>query len=301
MRSDKYTTALLKNNTAANQYTLLTLLVKTAVIGNFTGNGTKLPMLPGSLVNVPGILAKGNVNGTEVNLAPYFTGALLSSNVNDKPASVNWLDLNATMLTTNATYIGPAGSNANTLLSHLFSYFGAALGCTTYGQTGFPAYAGDKSMTDVHKFMAINSAMNTWFVMQVGLAAQSFGATQEDISAVGMLLLNTFNRRCAAPATVIPAQGAQLQAICLDSSCPLAANATCSAYPSNVFTAAAQISTSPATSSSSPGATTTTAGTSGTARPNSSTSAATTPTGGAVAKGVSGALAVMAGAAAFVL
>ena len=31
---DYYTTALLKNNTAANQYTLLTLVVNTAVIGN---------------------------------------------------------------------------------------------------------------------------------------------------------------------------------------------------------------------------------------------------------------------------
>ncbi len=31
---DYYTTALLKNNTAENQYTLLTLVVNTAVIGN---------------------------------------------------------------------------------------------------------------------------------------------------------------------------------------------------------------------------------------------------------------------------
>ena len=33
---DYYTTALLKNNTAANQKTLLTLVVNTAVIGNCT-------------------------------------------------------------------------------------------------------------------------------------------------------------------------------------------------------------------------------------------------------------------------
>jgi len=32
---DKYTTALLTNNTATNQYTLLTLLVNTVVIGAF--------------------------------------------------------------------------------------------------------------------------------------------------------------------------------------------------------------------------------------------------------------------------
>lgn len=34
---DKYTVALLKNNTASNQLTLVTLLVKTAALGNFTG------------------------------------------------------------------------------------------------------------------------------------------------------------------------------------------------------------------------------------------------------------------------
>ena len=34
---DKYTIALLKDNTAANQAALVTLLVKTAAIGNFTG------------------------------------------------------------------------------------------------------------------------------------------------------------------------------------------------------------------------------------------------------------------------
>ena len=33
---DKYTTALLKHDTPANQYMLLTLLVNTAVIGNYT-------------------------------------------------------------------------------------------------------------------------------------------------------------------------------------------------------------------------------------------------------------------------
>lgn len=34
---DKYTAALLKDNTAANQLTVVTLLVKTAALGNFTG------------------------------------------------------------------------------------------------------------------------------------------------------------------------------------------------------------------------------------------------------------------------
>lgn len=70
---DYYTTALLKENNATNQYTLLTLLVNTAVIGNYTQ--------PNVGVAVPGILnPNGRYNGTKVNLVPYFDGGLASTN-----------------------------------------------------------------------------------------------------------------------------------------------------------------------------------------------------------------------------
>lgn len=70
---DYYTTALLKENNATNQYTLLTLLVNTAVIGNYTQ--------PNVGVVVPGILnPNGTYNNTKVNLVPYFDGGLASSN-----------------------------------------------------------------------------------------------------------------------------------------------------------------------------------------------------------------------------
>lgn len=81
---DYYTTALLKQNTPSNQYTLLTLLVNTVVIGNYTQ--------PNTGVTVPGILAPGTYNGEEVNLLPYFNGCLESTNVNERPSSVNFLD-----------------------------------------------------------------------------------------------------------------------------------------------------------------------------------------------------------------
>ena len=79
-----YTTALLRNNTAANQYTLLTLLVNTVVIGNYTQ--------PNVGVAVPGILAKGMYNGTAVDLLPYFDGGLASTNNNGNPVAQNFLD-----------------------------------------------------------------------------------------------------------------------------------------------------------------------------------------------------------------
>lgn len=81
---DYYTTAVFKDNTPANQYTLLTVLVNTVVIGNYTTCA-----VGGA---VPGILAPANYNGEKVNLLPYFNGCLLSTNVNNKPASVNFLD-----------------------------------------------------------------------------------------------------------------------------------------------------------------------------------------------------------------
>ena len=81
---DYYTTALLKENNATNQLTLLTLLVNTAVIGNYTK--------PNVGVKVDGILAPGKYNDTDVNLMPYFNGGLASSNRGNKATAINFLD-----------------------------------------------------------------------------------------------------------------------------------------------------------------------------------------------------------------
>lgn len=85
---DKYTTALFKGkggNSAANQETLLTLVVNTAVIGNYSSINTG--------VSVPGLLAPGTYNGEKVNLLPYFDGELASTNTGKRCGeSVNFLD-----------------------------------------------------------------------------------------------------------------------------------------------------------------------------------------------------------------
>jgi hypothetical protein len=83
---DYYTTALLMTNNATNQHTLLTLLVNTVVIGNYTQ--------PNVGVSVPGILdPHGMYNGTKVNLLPYFDGDLASSNNGGKMGvTKNFLD-----------------------------------------------------------------------------------------------------------------------------------------------------------------------------------------------------------------
>lgn len=81
---DYYTKALLKTDSEKNQALLLTLLVNTAVIGNYTQPNYNA---------VPGILAPGVYNGEKVNLLPYFNGGLASTNNGGQcGVSVNFLD-----------------------------------------------------------------------------------------------------------------------------------------------------------------------------------------------------------------
>lgn len=87
------------------------------------------------------------------------------------------------------------------------------------GNETYPAYMGDKSMYDVHKYMALGVYEVAYFIEQVGLSAASFGVATEDVTAVGMALNSLFGYRCAPPTTVIKEQGPQLQAICIEVSC----------------------------------------------------------------------------------
>lgn len=220
---DYYTTALLKDNTAANQKTLLTLVVNTAVIGNYTK--------PNVGIHVPGILAPGEFNGTKVNLAGYFNGGFASTNSGGSSGkSVNFLDDGgAAPLLINMPANGTS-SRQYALLTHLYSYFGTLLGCSTIGQADFPAYEGSNSMYSVHKYMGLSNAEISYFITQVALAGASFGVTQEDLAPVGMALASLFGMKCAPPTVVIPSQAAALQAICIDDTCPTASGAVCSQY-----------------------------------------------------------------------
>jgi len=231
---DKYTTALLKNNTGSNQLTLLTYLVNTVVAGNFTKPNLPDVTFPTNYT-VPGILAtfKGS-DGKNQSLLPYFDGGLASSNRGGSSGvAVNFLDGGAgAPLVANPPM--PAWSNATSsnqyfLLTHLYQFFGAALGCS---QQGFPSYMGEASQYSVHKYMALDHDQVTYFIEQVGLAALSFGVSYSDATAVGTLLTNLFNYRCTPKATVIPSAGPVYQSICITEDCPTPANnSDCSAYP----------------------------------------------------------------------
>ncbi|KAH6622512.1 hypothetical protein F5144DRAFT_497587 [Chaetomium tenue] len=243
---DYYTTALLKNNTADNQYNLLVALVNTVVIGNYTQ--------PNVGITVPGILAEGIYNGTNINLLPYFDGTLNSTNRGGSSGkSVNFLDGGgATPLKQNKA-ADDENSKQYKLLTHLYQFFGTLLGCSMQGMPAFPAYQGNPSMFKVHKFMNLKPAELGYFVQQVALAGASFGVAKDDLEGVGMALEQLFGLRCAPPMEVVKSQGAQLQAICIDQSCPLAQNAVCSKYdaPDNATPAGTSTSTTPASSATS--------------------------------------------------
>ncbi|UKZ77029.1 hypothetical protein TrVFT333_004745 [Trichoderma virens FT-333] len=233
---DYYTTALLKENTAENQLTLLTLLVNTVVIGNYTA--------PNVGVKVPGILAPGHINGKAVNLLPYFNGELASTNTGGSHGeSVNFLDGGGAAPLMKNKPANDESSRQYFLLTHLYQFFGSLLACSHQGMPGFPAYGGRASLYQVHKFMALDSAELTYFIQQIALAAQSFGVAASDIEIVGNALSNAFGMRCATPATVIKVQGPQLPAICIESDCPLAKNASCGLYEAVVEPSAKSNST----------------------------------------------------------
>lgn len=240
---DYYTTALLMNNTAENQLKLLTLVVNTAVIGNYTTPNHNA---------VPGILTPGTVNGTEVSLAQYFNGSLASSNRGGSSGvSVNYLDDGgAAPLKKNKPAEGTS-SNQYTLLTHLYEYFGTVLGCSKQGMRGYSAYDGEASMYQTHKFMDLSYAEVTYFIQQVALSAQSFGVAQEDLGVAGTALNSLFNVKMAAAVTVIPSQGAQLQSICVDDTCPLAPNSTTKGYETVSEPVAANSSNTDSSSSAS--------------------------------------------------
>lgn len=202
----------------------MTLVVNTAVIGNYTQ--------PNVGIAVPGILnPNATYMGTPVNLVPYFDGSLVSTNAGGMAKSVNFLDDGgAAPLMMNKPANG-MNSAQYTLLTHLYEYFGLLLGCSMVGKEGFPSYGGNPGMYDVHKFMALDKNEVSYFIQQVGLSAASFGVSDADVAAVGMSLNKHFNVRCAPKEAIIQSEP-MYQSICIDNDCDLAPNATCSAYPS---------------------------------------------------------------------
>ena len=254
---DYYTTALLKDNTASNQLALLTVLVNTVVIGNYSSYANPNMM-------VPGILAPGEYMGAYVNLLPFFDGTSgATTNTGSGPnqvagtaavasSGVNFLDGGgAAPLMMNMPSNSPT-ANQYGLMTHLYEFFGLLLGCskqcladpsptnptnpaypfgdvTAHG--GFNSYQGDPSMYDVHRFMRLTAADLGYFIQQVALAAESLGVAKQDVDKVGVALATVFTELCSPPEALVPGIRPQVQAICNDPSCSKAQTDNCVFYP----------------------------------------------------------------------
>ncbi|RKO88445.1 hypothetical protein BDK51DRAFT_17140, partial [Blyttiomyces helicus] len=138
-----------------------------ALLGNTTSNPP-----------VAGILAGSSP------VLNFFTGAGPTTNRNNKPTSVNFLDGGAAASLQNGT-IGTPGNNQLTLATHLVQYVGFLLNCN---DTGFPAYAGNPNMYEVHKFMNSSKAQFDYFDAAIANAALSLGVTVADVTPVGTAL-----------------------------------------------------------------------------------------------------------------
>jgi len=224
------------NNTAANQLTLITLLVNTALIGNY---------VPGYMnVTVTGILHQGAYMNTTVNLLPYFTGQTMTDNLGGIRGSVNYIDSGGEAALNQSKPAFNVSSRQYHLVTSLYSYFGTLLGCSRISNATdaiFPAYTGQSMMYELHKYMNLTFTQLNYFITQVGLSAASFGVANSDIMTVANVLNTTFNRRCSPPQAVVTPDP-ELQSLCTAPSCPLSDNANCSLYEeANINPTASQL------------------------------------------------------------
>ena len=121
--------------------------------------------------------------------------------------------------------------------------------------------------TNCFRFMDLSYAEVGYFITQVAEAAASFGVAADDLHTVVAALGTNFGYRCLGPTTIVQAQGPQLQSICTNTMCPLAANASCTLYTKNLTEPAVANVTLPGNSNSSSGTGVSSATGSTTARP----------------------------------
>ena len=133
--------------------------------------------------------------------------------------------------------------------------------------------------------MNLNELEINYFIQEVAYSAVSFGVSMEDIAPVGVLLGKTFNNKCG-PATAVPSTSTPAsQSVCLDNSCPTAANASCTADNTGANgTAPAPASGSSSMSGSGSGSSTG-SGSSGSTKPSAGEKLATAGVGALFAAG----------------
>ncbi|KAE9364914.1 hypothetical protein N431DRAFT_446630 [Stipitochalara longipes BDJ] len=247
---DYYAITNYGSNTTATQLKLMSSILALA----FGGAGS----LPNVNSSITGIFNTGTYQGVTVDLQPWFNGTKQSTNLNNQPVGIDWLDGGGTApiynflsgSTPNLTFTN--GSNEARLFSHWESAFQHIYGCTLVAPQ--PASGGAPlDLAYVHKFMDLDHNDIGHFIDQLTLASVHFGFSENDALSLSDSMNAKFNVRCSPP----DATG-HLYSLCQDSTCPLAfPSPDCAPYvdlgPSGVpvSSASGPSSTSPPQSTSS--------------------------------------------------
>ncbi|KAH8590740.1 hypothetical protein B0O99DRAFT_300270 [Bisporella sp. PMI_857] len=195
--------------------------------------------LPNVNPELTGIINPGFFDNETVNLKPWFDGTLASSNFNDGPTAINWLDGGGSkpfsdFLTGGTpTVIMKNTTNQFRLFNHWLVAFSHVFDCSfpiAPAQTGNTGGSPSLSLAYVHKYMDLNHTSLGHFINQLGLAAIHYGFSQQDSDTISGNLNAQYNVRCARAVQLNPSRPPQLLSLCQDESCPLAPNPDCAAY-----------------------------------------------------------------------
>ena len=150
---DYYAKKTVGGNTAADQMTLMQLVLHSALLGPFSKyNTVKSP-------DFTGALQPATFLGEYADLRPYFNGGFASTNTGkSRGEAVNFFDdggVDALRLLKPSN--GNTSSHQYSFTTHVYSYFGTVFNCSHIGSKELPQYAGKASMYEVHKCVSLLS------------------------------------------------------------------------------------------------------------------------------------------------
>ncbi|KAH8802513.1 hypothetical protein F5884DRAFT_473714 [Xylogone sp. PMI_703] len=221
---DYYATTLYGTNTSTTQFRLMQNIVALAF-----GGGTHLP---GASNDSTGILNPGTFEGLRVNLRSWFDGSKATTNLNNQPVGINWLDGGAqaplmSFLDGDTDNVVIANTtNEYRLFTHFFTAFGFIFDCSLVRD--FPKTnesGGPINLAYVHKYMNLNQTHLGHFIDQLTTASKYFGFSDTDAETLSTYMNSRYNIRCAPPIN------GMLNSLCQATECPLAApSPDCAAY-----------------------------------------------------------------------
>ncbi|RMZ86040.1 hypothetical protein DV737_g304, partial [Chaetothyriales sp. CBS 132003] len=184
------------------------------------------------------LLASSNAERPEeTSMCDFYSHSILGNNTESNQGLLMQLLTNTAIIgnyTTPNVGIKVAGFAALGEYMGQEQYFGQLLGCSKQGGDDFPSYKGKASMYEVHKFMDLSYAENSYLIQQFSQSAASLGFSAIDVAKFNSALDFLFTFQGAPSITLIPASaGEQLQAVCIYEDCPLYPEPDLDAYPNH--------------------------------------------------------------------